>query len=197
MIEYRTSSIPVETRAGKSSSGSLICGYAAVFNSMSNDLGDGKREMREVIRPGAFAPLLARGCDVRALIDHDATKIIGRTSNGSLRLKEDSRGLFFELEPIDTTLGTDTLKAVRAGLLTGCSFAFKVAPGGDSWRSEGGCYVREIRAMSDLMDISIVTYPAYPATVCYTDRRSPPPDLQPFFDRVRMLEISLPPPRNY
>jgi uncharacterized protein len=140
-----------------------IQGYAAVFNSMSNNLGDDKKQIREVIRPGAFAPLLAKGCDTRALVDHNPTSILGRTKSGTLRLDEDSRGLRFEIDPPETQIARDLMCSLERGDVDGSSFGFTVAPGGDAWRSEGGCYVREIRAFASLTDVSVVTYPAYPA----------------------------------
>jgi uncharacterized protein len=141
-----------------------IQGYASVFNSLSQDIGGGKRELREIIRPGAFAPLLARGVDVRGLIDHDPSKILGRTKSGTLRLEEDSRGLRFEIDPPDTQTARDLMCSLQRGDVDGASFAFTVAPGGESFRSENGCYIREIRAMGSLEDVSVVTYPVYPAS---------------------------------
>ena len=128
-------------------------------------MGDGKRSVREVIRQGAFAPLLAKGVDCRGLIDHDPSKILGRTKSGTLRLDEDSRGLRFEIDPDEEqTYARDVMRSLQRGDIDGASFGFTVAPGGDSWRSENGCYIREIRAIDSLQDVSVVTYPAYPAS---------------------------------
>ena len=69
----------------------VLEGYAAVFNS-ETDLGP----FREVIKPGAFTDVLTN--DVRALINHDPNLVLGRTSNGTLTLEQDERGLKYRVE---------------------------------------------------------------------------------------------------
>jgi HK97 family phage prohead protease len=193
-IEYRSSPYPLsvasQKRGAGPSAGNVIQGYAAVFNSLSAEMGAGGRSVREVIRPGAFGKVLAGNPDVRGLIDHNSSAILSRTRNGSLTLAEDSHGLRFEMRLIDTQLCRDLLACVKAGLLNQCSFGFTVAPGGDSWRSENGCYLREIRAFDSLSDISVVTFPAYPASEC--EARSSPSNLSAYFqellDRWRLVK---------
>jgi Escherichia/Staphylococcus phage prohead protease len=136
----------------------VIQGYAAVFNSLSEDLGG----FREVIRPGAFARGLA-GADVRALIGHDPSRILGRSTSGTLRLVEDSRGLKAQIDPPDTSYARDLAESIRRGDMTGMSFRFYVAPDGERWRSEPGGVIRELTDVT-IDDVSIVTYPAYPDT---------------------------------
>lgn len=143
----------VETRDGKPT----IRGYAAVFNSLSSDLGG----FVEVIRQGAFRRALSDGQDVRALVDHDPARIIGRNKAGTLRLTEDQRGLLVEIDPPDTTAGRDIVESIRRGDVTGMSFGFVARK--DDWRQEGERTIRELHAV-DLFDVSAVTYPAYPAT---------------------------------
>ena len=74
----------------------------------------------ESFAPKAFSDSLASGEDVRALFEHDYTKLLGRTSAGTLKLEEDSIGLRFELTPPDTTIGKDLLVSVPAVILQGC-----------------------------------------------------------------------------
>src|SRR5436190_5368915 len=71
-----------------------LVGYAAVYNSLSADLGG----FKERIKPGAFRSSVTGGTDIRALVDHDASKILGRTSSGTLRLSEDQVGLRIEID---------------------------------------------------------------------------------------------------
>lgn len=132
-----------------------IVGYAAVFDSMSDDLGG----FREVIRPGAFAAGLA-SADIFALVNHDPSKILGRAKAGTLRLSEDSRGLRIEIDPPDTSVGRDTMESMRRGDMSGMSFRFRVNQGGDTWRKEPTGVVRELRSVA-IDDVSVVTYPAY------------------------------------
>jgi hypothetical protein len=151
--ETRSLSAP-ELRVAEADGKPVIAGYAAVFNSLSEDLGG----FREVIRPGAFARGLA-GADVRALVNHDPTLVLGRNRAGTLRLAEDSRGLKVEIDPPDTQAGRDVLTSIRRGDIDGMSFRFYVAAGGETWRSEPSGVIRELTD-----DVSVALYPAYRAT---------------------------------
>jgi hypothetical protein len=91
-------------------------------------------------------------------MDHAPDKVLARTANGSLRLQEDSRGLKFEMDLLDTTTARDVLAMVEARLAGGCSFGFCVVD--DAWTGDR----RELRAV-DLHEISVVSaWPAYPQT---------------------------------
>ncbi len=139
-------------------------GYAAVFDSMSEDLG-----FREIIRPGAFTNTLKRGDDVRALIDHDPSKPLGRLKAGTLRLEEDSRGLKATIFPPDTTYARDVITSIERGDVDQMSFGFRTVR--DQWRTEDGQDIRELLE-ADLDDVSIVTFPAYPDTTIALRGRS-------------------------
>ena len=134
-----------------------IVGYAAVFDSESRDLGN----FTEVIKPGAFNRALSEKQDVRAFVDHDASKILGRTKAGTLDLSTDSVGLRVEITPPDTTVGRDTVESVRRGDLDSMSFGFVVRD--DNWREVEGRALREIRDL-DLHEVSLVSFPAYEET---------------------------------
>ena len=136
-----------------------LAGYAAVFNSEANIGG----YFREVIAPGAFRETL-KDADVRALVDHDSGRLIGRKSNGTLRLSEDKRGLKVEIDLPDTSDGRDVAALVERGDMDGMSFGFMVPKGGQSWaKNEAGESIRTI-TRARLVDVSIVTFPAYPQT---------------------------------
>ena len=137
-------------------SGRKLAGYAAVFGRPAQ-IGS----FTETVRPGAFRATLAAGKDMLALLDHDPTRLLARTSNGTLRLSEDARGLAFELDLPDTTLGKDVLAMAEARLLGGVSFGFRVHKGGDAWPTASA---RELHAV-DLVEISVVqAFPAYADT---------------------------------
>lgn len=137
--------------------GRKLGGYAAVFNTPAPIGGFTERVM-----PGAFRASLAAGKDTLALLDHDPTRLLARTGNGTLRLTEDAHGLAFELDLPGTTLGSDVLAMAESRLLGGVSFGFRVPPGGDKWNAAGDA--RELR-MVDLVEISVVqAFPAYSAT---------------------------------
>jgi len=135
----------------------VIAGYAAVFDSLSEDLGG----FRERIKVGAFTRSLREGADVRALVDHDPSKILGRNLAGTLRIKPNAKGLFVEIDAPDTTVGRDIQKSIKRGDVNGMSFAFFTRT--DEWHMEDGEAIRELLDV-DLQDVSVVTYPAYPAT---------------------------------
>jgi HK97 family phage prohead protease len=115
----------------------------------------------EVIRPGAFGASLAANSDIRALVDHDDSRLLGRTRTGSLRLFETRAGLAFELDLPDTTLGRDVYALAKRGDLSGMSFGFTVPKGGDTWPTVN---TRELRSVN-LAEVSILhRLPAYTQT---------------------------------
>lgn len=138
---------------------SKICGHAANFNSMSQDLGG----FTERIAPGAFQKTIL-DADVRALWNHDANIVLGRNRSGTLTLSEDAQGLYFEIDAPDTQLVRDmVIGPITRGDVSQCSFGFYTIK--DSWANEGGSAVRTLLEC-ELLDVSPVTYPAYQSTDC-------------------------------
>lgn len=150
----------LEIRA-KSDKASTIRGYAAKFNTLSEPMYG----FREQIAPGAFEGVLED--DVRALFNHDPNHILGRSTAGTLRISQDDTGLFYEVDLPDTQAARDLMVSIERGDVSQSSFAFRIAPNGDTWdENEDGIIVRTITKMGRLYDVSPVTYPAYPdATV--------------------------------
>ena len=137
-----------------------ISGYAVVWGARSLDLG----WFTESIRQGAFTRSLETKPDVKGLKNHNPDLIFARTRAGNLTLKEDSKGLRIEASPLpDTQMARDLAKDIAFGLLDQMSFAFRVVEQQWSINTDGEEHREIIEA--DLMDISVVTYPAYPATV--------------------------------
>lgn len=134
-----------------------IVGYPVVFNSLSREMWG----FKERVMPGAFKRTLAEGADVRALINHNASLILGRNKAGTLTLKEDDHGLHSIIDPPDTTAAKDIIESISRGDVDGMSFSFRSVD--ERWLKEGGINIREILD-ADLFDVAIVTYPAYPAT---------------------------------
>lgn len=133
-----------------------LSGYAAVYNSESQDLGG----FVEIIRAGAFATSLSSGTNIRALWQHDGKALLGTTKAGTLRLKDDAQGLAFELDLPDTTVGKDLSILVDRGDVSGCSFGFRVRDGGDRWEQRGSNLVRELLNV-ELVEITLTDDPAY------------------------------------
>ena len=150
--------LEVRSNGGLSSNGKTLHGYAAIFNSEA-DLGG----FVEVIRNGAFRTSLEGGSNIRALLDHKGDALLGTTRGGTLRLMEDAKGLAFSLSLPDTTHGRDLAVLVDRGDVQGCSFGFRVNPGGDRWEQRGGQLVRELLSV-ELHEITLTSDPAYTDT---------------------------------
>lgn len=143
-----------------------LCGYAANFNVESKPMGGG--DFVEVIQRGAFTRSLKKGDDVVCLFNHDANRVLGRRSAGTLDVKEDSKGLYFSCQlDENNSEHCDLYASVKRGDINQCSFAFSVAPNGQNWQetnaTDGPLY-RRVLTDVNLIDVSAVTYPAYPAT---------------------------------
>ncbi len=138
-----------------------IAGYAARFNVLSENLGG----FREKIAPGAFTRSINEAVDVVAVVDHStrAADLLGRTSTGTLTLKPNQKGLYFEVDLPDTQTARDIRAILARPNELKMSFAFTVAEGGDRWEQIDGLTVRELVDVN-LRDISIVVHPAYPQT---------------------------------
>jgi len=132
---------------------SVVVGYAAVFDALSENLGG----FRETINRNAFEGRL--NDDVRFLINHEGMPL-GRTISGTLRLSVDERGLRYEADLPNTATANELKTALKRGDITQSSFAFVVEA--DEWSEVDGQMRREILKVSRLMDVSAVTYPAYP-----------------------------------
>ncbi|MEC8919193.1 MAG: HK97 family phage prohead protease [Pseudomonadota bacterium] len=162
MSDIEKRAIACEVRAeepAEEGQAARIIGHGAVFNSRSEMI---MGMFKEEIAPGAFDNVL--NDDVRALFNHDRNFVLGRTISDTLTISVDGEGLRYEIMPPDTQTVRDLVLApLRRGDITGSSFAFRVAPDGDEWREEDdGLIVRTIRSFSRLLDVSPVTYPAYP-----------------------------------
>lgn len=153
--EIRMVTSSLEIRAG--AKGKMIVGYAAKFNSMSEDLGG----FREQIIPGAFSRAIKQSQDVRALLNHDPNYVLGRTKSGTLTLKEDLNGLEMSCMLPDTTYGRDLAESINRGDIDQQSFSFRCIT--DKWNMIDGVNVRSLLDL-DLYDVSPVTFPAYTDT---------------------------------
>jgi len=157
--------IVVERRDGEPP---VLAGISPPWDSLSVDLGG----WREKFSPTAFDGLVDRHpndprpkIDVPFLFNHDPNLITGRTTNGRLTITKEPRGLGYRHTPVETTAGRDLLLLVEDRTITGASFAFTVAEGGDVWtEDERGNIVRTVTKAAGLYDISAVTNPAYPSS---------------------------------
>lgn len=135
-----------------------IEGYFAVFNS-EYVLWEGASE---IVKPGAFHDCL--GQDVRALINHDSTLVLGRTVPGTLTLKEDERGLWGSIRiNRDDGDAMNLYARVQRGDVNQCSFGFDIER--ETFVDLGDGAVRwEIEKVGTLYEVSVCTFPAYEET---------------------------------
>lgn len=156
-ILTREFKVPVETR--EKEDGKRTIAGCIPFNSRSEDMG-----FYEYIAPTAFNKTLKDGADVRALMNHETSKIIGRVKNGTLRLSTDDKGLQIECDLPDTTYAKDAYVLIRDGYCTGMSFGFTVEK--EEWQKEQEDD-RDVRILKEvrLLEVSfVVAFPAYEAT---------------------------------
>jgi hypothetical protein len=135
-----------------------IEGYFAVFND-TYELWPGATES---IAPGAFSGALAQ--DIRALINHDTSQVLGRTKAGTLELKEDSRGLWGRIHINRDDVDAMNLYArVKRGDVDQCSFGFEIAEEKEDFRQDGTVHWTILR-VDPLYEVSPCTFPAYENT---------------------------------
>ena len=135
----------------------IIEGYFAVFDSdYQIDVG-----MSESIAPGAFTSSL--GGDIRALTNHDSTLVLGRTTAGTVTLREDAKGLWasIAINPNDGD-AMNTWARVRRRDVTQCSIGFRIIREETDFRPDGTIHwtIQEV----ELYEVSVCTFPAYEGT---------------------------------
>jgi HK97 family phage prohead protease len=150
-------SIYIEERDGEAPK---IRGIAPPWESLSVNLGG----FREQFLATAFDKVLAkRKLDVPLLFNHDDSKVLARTTNGTLRIEKTDKGLAFEADPVATTTASEVVTLIRSKTIFGSSFAFTVDPKGETWQEDDrGNVTRTISEASGLYDLSPVTRAAYP-----------------------------------
>lgn len=154
-LQFRSNSLKFETR--EDGENLVIEGYFSVFNT-NYDMGFG---MSESIAPGAFTKSLSN--DVRALINHDTTLVLGRTSAHTLELREDSHGLWgkITINPKDSD-AVNLYERVKRGDVNQCSFGFNIVSEETDFREDGRVHWTITEA--DLHEVSVCTFPAYEET---------------------------------
>jgi HK97 family phage prohead protease len=136
----------------------VLSGYAAVFNSLSLDMGG----WFELVSSAAFTRTLEENPDVLALYSHDTSLVLGRTKSSTLTLTVDTTGLAFSVVLPNTTTANDLIVLIERGDISGCSFGFVCQ--NDVWTEDAeGRYVRTLLDV-DLYEITITASPAYPDT---------------------------------
>ena len=134
-----------------------IEGFFAVFNS-NYDIAPG---LSESIAPGAFTNSLSN--DIRALINHDTTLVLGRTKANTLQLREDSHGLWghIDINPNDVD-AMNLYERVKRGDVDQCSIGFNIRSEDTEIKENGDIHwtIKDV----ELFEVSCCTFPAYEET---------------------------------
>lgn len=135
----------------------VIEGYFAVFDSTYQIAKD----LSESIAPGAFDETISG--DIRALINHDTSLVLGRTKAGTLSLRQDSHGLWghIDINKNDTD-AMNLYERVKRGDVDQCSFGFDILSEDTDMREDGSVHWT-IKAVK-LYEVSVCTFPAYQET---------------------------------
>ena len=161
-----------EIRAEQNEGETVISGRPIVYESKT-DLG----WFDEIIERGALDG--ANLQDVRFLVNHD-TKMIplarSRRNNGNstMKLSVDYEGLSMDFVKLDTKNNADAralASAIERGDISGMSFMFSVDS--DEWENiESDHPLRRIKRISNIVELSAVTFPAYESTTIEINARS-------------------------
>jgi len=150
-------SIPSQFTTREEDGNLTIEGYFAVFNSIY-EIAPG---MTESVAPGAFSRTLSG--DIRALVNHDTTLVLGRTKAHTLELREDKHGLWGKVtvNPNDRD-AMNLYERVKRGDVDGCSFGFNPVDEETEFRDNGDVHwtIKDV----DLYEVSACTFPAYAET---------------------------------
>lgn len=154
-MKHETRNFEADFELREEGDGMTFVGYAAKFNSPSEDLGG----FVETIEPGAFRKSLRSRNDVKLLVNHDTGRVLASSRSGTMKLYEDEIGLRVEASLPNTTDGRDMAELLKRGDLNKMSFGFSVQK--DSWNNE--MTQRTLKSVR-LFETSIVAFPAYAAT---------------------------------
>ena len=179
-IPINTCGLKVREGEGQEESRTVV-GTPIVFGVRSVNLTpwSSYREVYEVMEPGCISDELLRESDVILNLNHNSSvlNVLGRCKNGegTLTLTKSQRNISCECDLPNTNAGNDSLELIKRGDITGMSFAFE-----DDWEdSENGVsyerieernekgkevWLRHVKKVIGLYDVSIVTHPAYEQT---------------------------------
>lgn len=138
----------------------IVEGYATTFDEpyhlyyFEDNKGNEKEVLEQVDREAFKEADLS---DVIMQYDHEG-RVFARLSNGTLSLEEDDHGLKIRADLGGTELGRNLYEEIRGGYTNKMSFGFTVADDDIKSLSDGN-YLRTIRKIGKLYDVSAVSYP--------------------------------------
>ncbi len=146
----------------------IVSGYAALYGSLSKDLGG----WRERIEWGAFRQALRGRPDIKARVGHMQIHALGSTREGTLELWEDKRGLGYRTQ-VPESCQLEVRLQLSDWRTAGSSFAFSNNSVDDSWHlDQTNNVVRVLHQVRHVEDVGPTDSPAYPHTTAH--RRQTP-----------------------
>lgn len=142
-----------------------IEGYGAVFGPEYVLYDSPTLRIVERVAPGTFTRTIAEKQDVRCLFNHEPDNLLARTTNNTLSLRQDDKGLYFSADFDDTDIATRVAKFIQRKDVTGCSFSFVVTKQTRT-ETEENDKLSILRVIEDVdtFDVGPVTFPAYEET---------------------------------
>lgn len=158
----------------------VVAGQPIIFGVRSVNLTpwNEQRKVYEVLEPGCISDELIQRSDVILNINHSTkvTDVLGRCNKGqgTLNLELREGAILASCELPNTNAANDTLELIKRGDISGMSFAFE----DDHNDNENGVtyertsevedgkevWLRHVKRITGLYDVSIVTHPAYEQT---------------------------------
>lgn len=152
--EYRK--IILEVKEAEDNNDYEVKGYATTFDEPYTlyGIGDGK-VVKEQVSKDAF--LNTDRSDTIMQYDHEG-RVFARVSNDTLKLTVDDHGLLVEAYLGGTEIGRNLYEEIKGGYTNKMSFGFTVTD--DDFVEADYGYLRTIKAIGKLYDVSAVSIPA-------------------------------------
>lgn len=166
MKNLETRQNKTECRAHEKGGKRIIEGYALLWDHASRMIYEGGKLFIEKIKRGALDLLLPKNPDVIHTPNHDFSKVVGRTTSGTLRLESDERGLKYIIDDVpNISYANDLYESIKRGDTFESSFTFAINEDDQNWSTlEDGTQLRTITNISYLKEVSSVTDGAYSNT---------------------------------
>lgn len=151
------------TLADIEAKGRTVHGFAAVYDTPWRDDAIEQMGYVEEVARGAFRKALSRSPNVPLLWQHERRDMLATTGAGTMRLKDEPRGLYFEAELPQNPLGDYVLSMVERGDVRGMSYGIETLPADSTVEKRGLQYVRRVNNAQRLLDVSMTYEPTYEA----------------------------------
>lgn len=166
-IEYRNAESEISS---SSDEGLKVKGYAVVFNVPTLLYESNGIKYYEQVDKNALT-----NADMKNVVfrynHNDDFQVLARTSNNTLTLNVDGKGLYIEADLAPTTAGKDIYELIKRKDVNKLSYAYVVETAHYEKKSNNE-YVRIIDSIKKLVDVSAVDFPAYRQTNLDVVKRS-------------------------